>query len=83
MWLRWPGADNAAHTLASTPQTALPLPWPCRWGEHLTRTYKLQAPSLVPLGPGVWHLAKDAVWGKTWVNGRCVHSSVGSTNLLD
>lgn len=49
-----------------------------RWGEHLTTPYKLQAPSLVPLGPGVWHLAKDAAWGKMWVDGRCAAAACSS-----
>ena len=41
-----------------------------RLGEPLQKPSRLVAPSLVALGPGVWHLAKDKPWGRTVVRGR-------------
>ena len=61
-------------TLPCRSATVPPLPLPClaaRFGEHLKRPYHLAAPSLVQLAPGIYHLAKDAGWGKHWVDGRC------------
>lgn len=50
-----------------SPTAKLPA---CRFGEHLRRPYSLVPPSLVMLGTGVWHLAKDAAWGKVRLDGR-------------
>lgn len=66
----WGAEEGTAASAALRHAACHACPCACRLGEHLTRPYRVAAPSLVPLVPGVWHLAKDAQWGKQWVGGR-------------
>ena len=53
----------------------MPSPQPacyCRFGQHLKNPPPGPDSSLVPLGPGVWHLAKHALWGRVRRDGRPV-----------